>query len=54
MGLGGFVVDDCFHAFDVEAAGGDVGGEEEGGGVGAEGFDACDALRGEGGVSGEI
>lgn len=41
-----FVVDDCFDAFDVETAGGEVGGEEEGGGAGAEGLDACDALLG--------
>ena len=38
MGLGGFVVDDCFDAFDVEAARGKVGGEEEGDFAGAEGF----------------
>lgn len=46
MRLRRFVVDHRFNAFDVEAAGGDVGGEEEGGGAGAEGLDACDTLSG--------
>ena len=36
MGLGGFVVDNGGDVFDVEAAGGDVGGEEKGDGGGAE------------------
>ena len=30
VGLGRFVVDDCFDAFDVKAAGGNVRGEEVG------------------------
>lgn len=39
MGLGGFVVDDYIDAFDVETAGGEVGGEEEVDFAVAEGFD---------------
>lgn len=37
VGLGGFVVYDCGDGGDVEAAGGEVGGEEVGGLGGTEG-----------------
>lgn len=42
--LGRFVVDDDFDAFDVEAAGGKVSGEEEVGFAIAERLDGCYTL----------
>lgn len=44
VGLGGFVVDYGVDTLDVETAGGEVGGEEEGGFSVAEELDACDTL----------
>lgn len=44
MGLGGFVVEDCGYVFDVETTRGEIGGEEEGDAVGAEGFNGFNTL----------
>lgn len=44
VGLGGFVVDDGGDVLDVETARGDIGGEEEGNGGRAKGFDGGNTL----------
>lgn len=45
VGLGRFVVDDDFDAFDVETTRSEIGSEEEVGFAIAEGFDGCYTLE---------
>lgn len=45
VGLGRFVVDDDFNAFDVETTGSEIGGEEEVGFAITERFDGCYTLK---------
>ena len=44
VGLWGFVIDYCGDVGDVEAAGGEVGGEKVGAGASAEGGEGGDSL----------